>query len=91
MSGKQGNEATATWERPQSHFAVVVDDVVIGLVPDCSARTASLMAARDIFFERLDGPIAADEIGEIARLNAQRAARRGATLRVVPGGRGLLH
>lgn len=86
MSGERGNEAT-TWVRPQSHFAVIVDDVVIGLVPDCSARTASLMAAGNVCFERLDGPIAADELAEIARLNAQRAGRRGPALRLVRGGR----
>ena len=89
MSGERGNEATTTWVRPQSHFAVIVDDLVIGFVPDCSARTASLMAAGDVYFERIDGPMAADEPAAIARLNAQRSGRRAPALRLLRGGRDL--
>ena len=88
MSEKSGTAST-TWARPESHFAVVVDDLVIGLVPDCSARTATLMARRDISFEKIDGPIAVDEPAAIARLNAQRHALRGPLLRLVPGSRSL--
>lgn len=74
-----------------AHFAVIIDDVVVGLVADCSARTATLMAAQGIVFERVEGPIADDEEGEILRMNAERAALRAArsrpTLRLIRGGR----
>ena len=71
-----------------SHFAVIIDDLVVGLVEDGSARTATLMAARDISFERVDGPIAADEEAAIARMNAQRASigPRRPALRLIRGG-----
>ena len=71
------------------HFAVIIDDLVVGLVEDGSARTATLMAARDISFERVDGPIAVDEEAAIARMNEQRAnsGPRRPALRLIRGGR----
>lgn len=75
-----------------AHFAVIIDEVVVGLVADCSARTATLMAGQGIIFERIEGPIADDEEGEILRMNAARAAARAARcrphLRLIQGGRG---
>jgi hypothetical protein len=79
----------STTQVATSHFAVIIDDLVVGLVEDGSARTATLMATRDISFERVDGPIAADEEAAIARMNAERAkvgVRRPA-LQLIRGGR----
>ena len=80
-----------TSEPAAAHFAVVIDDVVVGLVADCSARTATLMAAQGIVFERIAGPMADDEEAAIVRMNAERTAARTArarpVLRIIRGGR----
>lgn len=80
-----------TSEPATAHFAVVIDDVVVGLVADCSARTATLMAAQGIVFERIEGPMADDEEAAIVRMNRERSEARAArprpVLRLIRGGR----